>query len=99
MIGSPEQGREAGARIEARQAEPVDRPLPRHEGAGVTVADQRVVFDGGRHGPVLSRTMLARLTLYLLKCRNGWTKINLAVCSPGLSRLVRRASVNNPPLE
>src|SRR5688572_23769999 len=50
MLGRAEQRREAGARIEARQTEPIDRAIARDERRALAVADQRVVFNVRRHG-------------------------------------------------
>lgn len=49
VLGPAHQGREAGPRIEAGQAEPVDRAAARDQGCGLAVADQRVVLDGIGH--------------------------------------------------
>jgi hypothetical protein len=46
----PEERREARAGVEARDAEPVDRPVLADEGGGLKVSDEGVVFDGERHG-------------------------------------------------
>ena len=57
-----EQRRKARIRVEARQAEPVDRPIPRDEGSAMAVADEGVVLKSGRgHG----RTRTTRLVLEL----------------------------------
>ena len=52
----PDQGGEAGARVEPREAEPVDRPLARDERGGLEVADEPVVLDARRHGSTLPRS-------------------------------------------
>ena len=52
----PDEGGEAGARVEPREAEPVDRPLARDERGGLEVADQPVVLDARRHGSTLPRS-------------------------------------------
>jgi hypothetical protein len=44
-----QQRREAGGRVEARQAEPVDRAVLADERRGLRVADEGVVLDGERH--------------------------------------------------
>ena len=49
VLRCPEERGEARGRIEAGQAEPVDRPVPRHQGDGLAIADQRVVFDPCGH--------------------------------------------------
>src|SRR3546814_5491228 len=55
VVERAEQCREAGARIEMRHAQPVDRAVPADERAGEGVADQGVVLDrelvGLRHQP------------------------------------------------
>ena len=50
----PEQLGEAGRRVEAGQAQPVDRPVPADQGRGVEVADDAVILDGERHAPMSS---------------------------------------------
>ena len=49
VVLGAEEGREAGGGVEARQAQPVDRPVPADQRRGVPVADQRVVLDGQGH--------------------------------------------------
>ena len=49
VLGAAQQGREAGGRVEAGQAEPVDGAAARDQGRGLAVADQRVVLDGVGH--------------------------------------------------
>ena len=51
----PEQRGEAGARVEAREAEPVDRAVPPDERRGLQVADQAVVLDPHHSPPVSER--------------------------------------------
>ena len=51
----PEQRGEAGARVEAREAEPVDRAVPPDECRGLQVADQAVVLDPHHSPPVSER--------------------------------------------
>ena len=43
--GGPEEGREAGGRVEAGQAQPVDRPVPPDQRRGLGIADEGVVLD------------------------------------------------------
>ena len=50
VLGGAQQGGEAGGRVEARHAQPIDRAVARHQGARLAVADQRVVLDAARHG-------------------------------------------------
>ena len=50
-----EQRGEARARVEAREAEPVDGPLARHERGGLQVADEAVVLDPRGHARTLPR--------------------------------------------
>ena len=50
VVGRAEQGGEAGAGVEARPAEPVDRTVEGDERGRVAVADQRIVFDECGHG-------------------------------------------------
>src|SRR5258706_7468925 len=50
MVGRPQQRGEAGAAVEARQAQPVDRASVRDQGRGLAVADQAVILDPLRHG-------------------------------------------------
>ena len=45
VLGATQQCREAGGRVEARHAEPVDRSIAPDQGSGAAVADQGVVFD------------------------------------------------------
>ena len=44
-----EQRRKARFRIETRPAQPIDRARTRHERSASAIADQRIVFDLGRH--------------------------------------------------
>jgi hypothetical protein len=44
-----EKRRKAGRRVEARDAEPVDRAIPAHERRRLAVPDDRVILDGQRH--------------------------------------------------
>ncbi|MCY1520353.1 hypothetical protein D9M68_551280 [compost metagenome] len=44
-----EQRREAGGRIEVRQAEPIDRAVPRDQRGGEHIPDESVVFQGFGH--------------------------------------------------
>ena len=53
MLGGPQQGGEAGPRVEAREAEPVDRPVAGDQGRRLAVADQGIVLDAQRHGVLL----------------------------------------------
>ncbi len=52
-----QQRRETRGRVEVRQAQPVHRPVPVHQGPGVQVTDERVVLDpmvvSAAHGPRL----------------------------------------------
>ena len=57
VIGSAEQRREAGGRIEARHAEPVDRTVEPYQGGGMHVADDRVVLDSTCHRFVLDSNL------------------------------------------
>src|SRR5207248_2307911 len=50
-----EEGREHGAGIEPRQAEPVDRSVPPDERGGTGVADERVVLQRQSHDDILPR--------------------------------------------
>jgi hypothetical protein len=45
ILGTSEQRREAGAGVEARETEPVDRSVPAHQRRGVEIAQECVVFD------------------------------------------------------
>ncbi len=45
-----EKCREAGGRVEAGEAQPVDRAVPPDQGCGAPVADHRVVLDRPAHG-------------------------------------------------
>src|SRR4029077_10089113 len=56
VLPRAEERREAGARVEARHAEPVDRAVAADQRSGVVVADERVVLDPERHGPRLAVT-------------------------------------------
>ena len=56
-----EQRGEAGGRVEARQAEPVDRAVVADERRRLGVADQRVVLDPQRHRVRCARNPAARL--------------------------------------
>jgi hypothetical protein len=47
----PQQRGEAGGGVEPGQAQPVDRPVPAHQGRGVQVAEQPVVLDAAGHVP------------------------------------------------
>ncbi len=49
VLPVPEERGEAGGRVEARQAQPVDGPVAADEPAGHQVADDRIVFDGLCH--------------------------------------------------
>jgi hypothetical protein len=49
VLGAAEEGREAGVRVEPREAEPVDGAVRADEGGRLGVADDRVVFDPERH--------------------------------------------------
>ena len=49
VLGRAEERREAGGRIEAGNAEPVDRAVPPDEGRCLAVSDDRVVLDAQRH--------------------------------------------------
>jgi hypothetical protein len=63
-----EQGREAGAGVEAGQAQPVDRAVEAHQGRRLGVGDDRVVLDlrqAGVPSPHPRRTPIRRL-------RGGW---------------------------
>ena len=55
VVGRPEQRREARARVEAREAAPVDRPLAVDQRGGLQVADQGVVLDP-RHPRIVWKT-------------------------------------------
>jgi DNA-binding CsgD family transcriptional regulator len=55
VLGTSEQRGEAGARIEPRPAQPVDRSGARHERRGLAVADHRVVFEWCAHASVSRR--------------------------------------------
>ena len=60
MLGRPEERREAGAGVEAREAAPVDRAVAADERRRLQVADERVVLDprhraDRRRGAVRSR--------------------------------------------
>ena len=54
VLGGPQQGGEAGPRIEVREAEPVDRPVAGDQGRRLAVADQGIVLDPGGHGHSMS---------------------------------------------
>ena len=45
VLARAEQRREAGIRVEARPAQPVDRAIAADQRGALAVADQRVVFD------------------------------------------------------
>src|SRR5438477_8852372 len=49
VLRRAEQGGEARARIEAGEAEPVDRAIPRDERRGLAVSDEGAVLDARRH--------------------------------------------------
>jgi hypothetical protein len=49
VLRSAEERGEAGAGIEPRPAQPIDRPMPRHQGRGFAVADEGVVFERRAH--------------------------------------------------
>ncbi len=53
VLGSAEQGGKTGRAVEARPAEPVDRPVAADERGGFAVADQGIVFDARRQYDVL----------------------------------------------
>src|SRR5690606_7947726 len=67
VVQRAEQGGEAGARIEMRHAQPVDRAVPPDERAGEGVADERVVLDRElmrlRHRPFPANMSLFKLVL------------------------------------
>jgi hypothetical protein len=44
VLGRAQKGREAGRRVEARQAQPVDRAVTPDQGGGLAVPEERVVF-------------------------------------------------------
>ncbi len=54
VLDRPEEGGEAGRRVEAGNAEPVDGAVPADEGRRLAVPDDRVVLDAQRHGVLLS---------------------------------------------
>src|SRR5439155_20438093 len=49
VLGLAQQGGEAGAGVEARQAQPIDRPVAAHQGGGVTIAEQGIILDARGH--------------------------------------------------
>ena len=49
VLDAPQERGETGGRIEARQAQPIDRAVAVHERRGARIADQSVVFDQARH--------------------------------------------------
>ena len=49
VIGRAQERGETGARVESRQAQPVDRAVLAYEGGRMAVTDQGVVFDAERH--------------------------------------------------
>jgi hypothetical protein len=53
VIGCAEKCGEAGAGIEAREAQPVDGPIAADERSRLTIADERVVLDPRCHGGLL----------------------------------------------
>jgi len=55
LRGRAQQAGEAGRRIEARAAEPVDRAVAADQRRRVAISDQGVVFDGQRHQPAFRR--------------------------------------------
>ena len=54
MILGPQERTEGRGGIEARKAQPVDAAVVADEGAGVAVADERIVLDVQSHRPILS---------------------------------------------
>ena len=50
VVGRSEKGGETGARIEARDAHPINGAVARHEGGSIEIADEGVIFDGCGHG-------------------------------------------------
>ena len=53
MFLGAEQGREDRARVDAGQAQPVDRPVPADQRGGLGVPDDRMILDGQGHGAFL----------------------------------------------
>lgn len=58
-----EQRREARRRIEARQAEPIDRAVATDERGALAVAEQRIVFDTQRHQDLAPLSLCSSRTL------------------------------------
>ena len=52
MLRRAQHGGEAGARVEAGKAEPVDRAFAADEGGRLAVADERIVFDSRHRTPL-----------------------------------------------
>ena len=66
-----EEGREAGARVEPRQAQPVDRAVPADEARRVRVADERVVLERQGHGARPYPTETVEMPRRLSRARRG----------------------------
>src|SRR5699024_1286518 len=49
VLGRPQESAEDGGRVETRQTQPVDAPVPGDERTGAAVAHERVVLDPVRH--------------------------------------------------
>src|SRR6478735_12498623 len=50
MALDSKQGTEQRRRVEPREAEPVNAPVPRDQGPGLEIRKQSVVLNGGSHG-------------------------------------------------
>ena len=61
VVGRPEERGEERVRVEAREAEPVDRSVLADEREAAEVSDDGVVFDAGRHTIKLSSRLLVRM--------------------------------------
>src|SRR3712207_7685932 len=69
LLGA-EQGGEDRAGVEPRHAQPVDRPVPPHQGRGLGVGNDRVLLDRQRHEPIRSEEHTSELqSRQYLVCR------------------------------
>ena len=75
VAGIAEEGGEAGRRIEARHAQPVDGTVRAHEGRGLRVTDQAVLFD--------SQSAASALPLCYLLAAAGRRPVRVAARAAG----------------
>ncbi|HUP73989.1 MAG TPA: hypothetical protein VM282_13195 [Acidimicrobiales bacterium] len=61
MLRGSEEGGEAGVRVEARQAQPIDGPVPADQGRSLRVAHKGVILDAHRVAICCGQVTLLRL--------------------------------------